>query len=168
MNRRHMLAAFAGSAATLALPGLAHAHGHRRHAPDIVDVAASTPGFSTLVAAVTAAGLVDTLRGRGPFTVFAPTDEAFARLPAGTVESLLRPENRDRLANVLTYHVVPGTLRAGRLAGIRGRVEMANGALIDIDGTDGVVINRSATVTATDIAASNGLIHVIDTVLLPR
>lgn len=168
MQRRHMLAALAAAAGTVAMPGLAVAHSHRHHGPDIVDVAASTPGFSTLVAAVTAAGLVDTLKGRGPFTVFAPTDDAFAQLPAETIDSLLQPENRDQLVNILTYHVVPGTLRAARLLGTRGRVVMVNGDMINFDGTDGVVINRSATVTATDIAASNGLIHVIDRVLLPH
>lgn len=132
---------------------------HRRHGPDIVDIAAGNEDFSTLVAAVQAAGLADTLKGAGPFTVFAPTNDAFARLPAGTVENLLRPESRDALVNVLTYHVVPGIIRADMLVGQRGRVAMVNGQFISVDGRHGVKINRSATVTATDIMASNGLIR---------
>lgn len=115
-----------------------------------------------------AAGLVETLKGAGPFTVFAPTNAAFAHLPRGTVESLLRPENRAQLTDILTYHVVPGIIRAERLVGTRGRVLMVNGQYIRFDGTHGVKINRSATVVATDIQASNGLIHVIDRVLLPH
>lgn len=151
-------------AATLApLPLMARMRG-----ADIVDVAAGNPDFSTLVAAVQAAGLVDTLKGDGPFTVFAPTDAAFAALPRGTVETLLMPENRDQLVNILTYHVVPGIIRAERVVGQRGRVAMVNGQFIRVDGTGGGVrINRSANVVATDISASNGLIHVIDRVLLP-
>lgn len=156
-----------GAAASLApLPALARMRSHR-HAPDIVDIAADNPDFSTLVAAVQAAGLVDTLKGDGPFTVFAPTNDAFAALPAGTVENLLRPENRDALVNVLTYHVVPGIIRADMIAGQRGRIAMVNGQFIHVDGRDGVRINRSAHVVAADIRASNGRIHVIDSVLLP-
>lgn len=163
MDRRTLLA---GLAATLVpLPTLAHGH---RHGPDIVDIAAGNPDFTTLVAAVQAAGLVDTLKGPGPFTVFAPKNSAFAALPHGTVESLLRPENRTQLVNILTYHVVPGIIRAERLVGTRGRIAMVNGQFIRFDGTHGVRINRSATVVATDIQASNGLIHVIDAVLLPH
>ncbi len=167
MDRRSALRAFAalGASAALApLPLMASSH----RAGDIVDIAAGNPDFETLVAAVQAAGLVDTLKGRGPFTVFAPTNDAFARLPAGTVENLLQPENRDTLVNILTYHVVPGIIRAERVVGQRGRIAMVNGDFIHVDGTaGGVRINRSATVTATDITASNGLIHVIDRVLLP-
>lgn len=166
MNRRSLLAGAAATAAIGLLPSTLLAHGHR--GADIVDIAAGNPDFSTLVAAVQAAGLVDTLKGAGPFTVFAPTNAAFADLPAGTVESLLRPENRDTLVNILTYHVVPGIIRGARITGIRGRIEMVNGGLIHVDGTHGAIrINRSATVTAADIQASNGLIHVIDRVLLP-
>lgn len=172
MDRRTLLAGLAGLSATTALPGtaLAGGTGHGRHrGPDIVDIAAGNPDFSTLVAAVQSAGLVDTLKGPGPFTVFAPTNAAFAHLPRGTVESLLRPENRAQLVDVLTYHVVPGIIRAGRLAGIRGRVAMVNGQFILADGTrGGVKINDAANVVATDIAARNGLIHVIDRVLLPH
>jgi uncharacterized surface protein with fasciclin (FAS1) repeats len=134
--------------------------------PDIVDIAASNDNFSTLVAAVTAAGLVETLKGDGPFTVFAPTNDAFAALPAGTVESLLLPENKDQLVAILTYHVVPGAVTSDQLAGQRLSVATVNGETVHVDGTDGVTVDN-ATVTTADIMASNGVIHVIDTVLLP-
>jgi uncharacterized surface protein with fasciclin (FAS1) repeats len=134
--------------------------------PDIVDIAASNGNFNTLVAAVTAAGLVDTLKGDGPFTVFAPTDAAFAALPAGTVDSLLLPENKDMLTAILTYHVVPGAVTSDQLAGQRLSVATVNGAEVHIDGRDGVKVEDS-NVTAADIIASNGVIHVIDAVLLP-
>jgi len=132
----------------------------------IVDVAASNGSFTTLVAAVQAAGLVETLSGPGPFTVFAPTDAAFAALPAGTVESLLLPENKDQLIAILTYHVVPGQIMAADVVGANVRVATVNGAMIHVDGRNGVRINN-ANVTAADVMASNGVIHVIDTVLLP-
>ncbi|WP_333713544.1 fasciclin domain-containing protein [Yoonia sp.] len=134
--------------------------------PDIVDIAASNDNFSTLVAAVTAAGLVETLKGDGPFTVFAPTNEAFAALPAGTVDSLLLPENKDQLVAILTYHVVPGAVTSDQLAGQRLSVATVNGANVHVDGRNGVKV-ENATVTTADIMASNGVIHVIDTVLLP-
>ncbi len=135
---------------------------------DIVDVAASNGNFNTLVAAVQAAGLEDTLRGEGPFTVFAPTDAAFAALPDGTVESLLMPENKDQLVSILTYHVLPGAVMAADVVGAETTVETVNGQAVTVDGTgDGVTIN-DANVTATDIEASNGVIHVIDSVLLPK
>lgn len=133
---------------------------------DIVDIAASNGNFNTLVAAVTAAGLVDTLKGEGPFTVFAPTDAAFAALPAGTVENLLLPENRDQLTAILTYHVVPGAVTSDQLAGQRLSVATVNGANVHIDGRDGVTV-EGANVTTADIIASNGVIHVIDSVLMP-
>jgi uncharacterized surface protein with fasciclin (FAS1) repeats len=135
--------------------------------PDIVDIASSNPDFSTLVAAVSAAGLVDTLKGDGPFTVFAPTNAAFAALPAGTVESLLLPENKAKLVAILTYHVVPGAVTSDQLAGKRMDVATVNGQTVHIDGRNGVKVNKS-TVTTADIAASNGVIHVIDKVLLPK
>jgi uncharacterized surface protein with fasciclin (FAS1) repeats len=134
--------------------------------PDIVDIAVSNGNFNTLVAAVTAAGLVDTLKGEGPFTVFAPTDAAFAALPAGTVESLLLPENKDTLVAILTYHVVPGAVTSDQLAGQRLSVATVNGANVHIDGRNGVKVEDS-NVTTADIIASNGVIHVIDAVLLP-
>lgn len=133
---------------------------------DIVDTAVAAGGFTTLVAAVQAAGLEDTLRSDGPFTVFAPTDEAFAALPAGTVENLLKPENKDQLVAVLTYHVLAGKTYAADLAGQTLSAPTVNGAEVNVDGTDGVKANN-ATVVAADVKASNGVIHVIDTVLLP-
>ena len=135
--------------------------------PDIVDIAASNDQFSTLVAAVTAAGLVDTLKGDGPFTVFAPTNDAFAALPAGTVEDLLKPENKDKLIAILTYHVVPGAVTSDQLAGQRMDVATVQGQTVHIDGRSGVKVNKSR-VTTADIIASNGVIHVIDRVLLPK
>ena len=134
--------------------------------PDIVDTAVSAGSFNTLVAAVQAAGLVDTLKGPGPFTVFAPTDEAFAALPAGTVENLLKPENRDQLTAVLTYHVVSGKVLSGDLAGQQLAAATVQGTTVAIDGTAGVSVNNANVVTA-DIETSNGVIHVIDTVLIP-
>ena len=134
--------------------------------PDIVDIAASDSDFSTLVAAVQAAGLVETLKGDGPFTVFAPTNAAFAALPAGTVESLLRPENKEKLTAILTYHVIPGAVTSDQLAGKRLDVATVNGKTVHVDGRKGVKVNKANVVTA-DIMASNGVIHVIDRVLLP-
>jgi len=134
---------------------------------DIVDTAVAAGSFNTLVAAVEAAGLVDTLKGEGPFTVFAPTDEAFAALPAGTVESLLEPANEDKLQAILTYHVIPGKVLAADIAGKTMSVDTVNGQAIQIDATNGVMIN-DATVTTADVEASNGVIHVIDKVLLPQ
>ncbi|MEL7181867.1 MAG: fasciclin domain-containing protein [Pseudomonadota bacterium] len=134
--------------------------------PDIVDIAASNGNFNTLVAAVTAADLVDTLKSEGPFTVFAPTDAAFAALPAGTVDSLLLPENKDQLVAILTYHVVPGAVTSDQLAGQHLDVATVNGAEVRVNGSEGVKVN-DATVTTADIIASNGVIHVIDSVLLP-
>lgn len=134
---------------------------------DIVDTAIEAGQFSTLIAAVEAAGLVETLKGEGPFTVFAPTDEAFAALPDGTVESLLRPENSDQLVAVLTYHVVSGKVMSGFLFGSRmSAITLQRGSLL-LDGRDGMKINDANVVTA-DIETSNGVIHVIDRVLLPN
>ena len=119
-----------------------------------------------MVAAVQAAGLVDVLKGEGPFTVFAPTDEAFAALPAGTVETLLKPENKEQLVNILTYHVLPGKVMSADIAGKSLEVKMVNGGTAKIDATDGVQID-AANVVSADIEASNGVIHVIDAVILP-
>ncbi|NBB82819.1 MAG: fasciclin domain-containing protein [Alphaproteobacteria bacterium] len=135
-------------------------------AMDIVDTAIAADDFNTLVAAVQAAGLVETLKGDGPFTVFAPTDAAFAALPEGTVETLLMPENRDQLTAILTYHVVPGEVTSDQLAGQTLSATTVQGSDLAIDATDGVMVN-DATVVAADVMASNGVIHVIDTVLLP-
>ena len=133
---------------------------------DIVAVASSAGSFKTLVAAVKAAGLVETLQGKGPFTVFAPTDEAFAKLPPGTVEDLLKPENKDKLVAILTYHVVPGKVMAADVKTMM--VKTVNGKELSIKVDDGKVTVNDAKVIKTDVAASNGVIHVIDTVLLPK
>lgn len=135
-------------------------------AGDIVDVAVKAGSFNTLVAAVKAAGLVETLKGPGPFTVFAPTDAAFAALPAGTVENLLKPENKDQLVAVLTYHVLPMKVAAADVAGKKLAPATVQGATLAVDATSGVKVNNARVVTA-DVAASNGVIHVIDAVLLP-
>ena len=134
-------------------------------AGDIVDTAVAADSFSTLVAAVQNAGLVDTLKGDGPFTVFAPTDEAFAKLPEGTVENLLKPENRDQLIAILTYHVVPGRVLASNVVKLTGATTV-NGQRVDISTDEGVQVDN-AKVVETDIECSNGVIHVIDSVLLP-
>ena len=153
------------AAATLAVSlatGTAHAADK-----DIVDTAVAAGDFKTLAAALTAAGLVDTLKGPGPFTVFAPTDAAFDALPAGTVEKLLKPENKDQLTAVLTYHVVSGKVMAADIVKM-SEAKTVNGASLKISTTgEKVIINDTAKVAKTDIAASNGVIHVIDTVLLP-
>jgi uncharacterized surface protein with fasciclin (FAS1) repeats len=130
---------------------------------DIVDTAVSAGSFTTLVAAVKAAGLVDTLKGAGPFTVFAPTDEAFAKLPAGTVESLLK--DIPKLTKILTYHVVAGKVMAADVVKIKS-AKTVEGSEVKIDASNGVKINDSKVVTP-DVAADNGVIHIIDTVLLP-
>lgn len=134
---------------------------------DLVDTAIAAGDFTTLVAAVEAAGLVDTLKGEGPFTIFAPTDAAFAALPEGTLDTLLLPENQDQLVSILTYHVAPGAIMASDIAGKETAIESINGAPITVNATDAPMANE-ANVTATDIAASNGVIHVIDAVLLPE
>ncbi len=131
----------------------------------IVDVAASNSDFSTLVTAVQAAGLVDVLSGRGPFTVFAPTNEAFAALPSGTLERLLQPENREALQKVLTYHVVSGALPSQRLQS--GQVATVEGNPVNVQVGNGRVRVNDANVVSADIEASNGVIHVIDRVILP-
>lgn len=130
---------------------------------DIVDTAVAAGSFTTLVAAVTAAGLVDTLKGAGPFTVFAPTDEAFAKLPAGTVEALLK--DIPKLTKILTYHVVSGKVMAADVVKLTS-AKTVEGSEVKIDASNGVKINDS-TVTTADVVADNGVIHIIDTVLLP-
>ena len=133
---------------------------------DIIDTAVAAGTFKTLVAAVTAAGLVDTLKGAGPFTVFAPSDEAFAKLPAGTVEGLLK--DIPKLTAILTYHVVAGKVMAADVMTMDGKTAATvNGALLKISTTGGVKLNGEVNVVATDIACTNGVIHVIDSVLLP-
>ncbi|MDJ0640008.1 MAG: fasciclin domain-containing protein [Paracoccaceae bacterium] len=133
---------------------------------DIVDTAAEAGSFSTLLAAAEAAGLVETLKGDGPFTVFAPTDEAFAALPEGTVEDLLKPENKEQLVSILTYHVVPGKVMSGDLTDdMAATTVQGSDIMIDLD--NGVMVEE-ATVVSADIETSNGVIHVIDQVILPE
>tara|TARA_R110001599_G_scaffold29407_6_gene100562 strand:- start:2624 stop:3151 length:528 start_codon:yes stop_codon:yes gene_type:complete len=133
---------------------------------DIVDTAIAAGSFKTLTAAVQAAGLEATLRSDGPFTVFAPTDEAFAKLPSGTVETLLKPENKDKLVSILTYHVLPGKVYSKSLAGKQIEATTAQGTTVSVNGTSGVKVDN-ANVVKADIKTSNGVIHVIDTVLMP-
>jgi uncharacterized surface protein with fasciclin (FAS1) repeats len=135
-------------------------------AADIVDTAVSAGSFNTLVAAVKAADLVGTLKGTGPFTVFAPTDAAFAKLPAGTVESLLKPENKAKLVAILTYHVVPGKVMASDIAGKSLKVATVQGSKMSVEAHSGVTVDNAKVIQA-DIGASNGVIHVIDTVIMP-
>jgi uncharacterized surface protein with fasciclin (FAS1) repeats len=134
---------------------------------DIVDTAVAAGGFGTLVAAVKAADLVETLKGKGPFTVFAPTDEAFKKLPAGTLESLLKPENKGKLAGILTYHVVSGKVMAADVVSLKSAKTVQGGEVAIVVDGDKVSVDGAA-VTATDIQCSNGVIHVIDTVILPK
>ncbi len=135
-------------------------------ADDIVDTAVKAGKFNTLAAALKAAGLVDTLKGAGPFTVFAPTDEAFAKLPKGTLDELLKPENKAKLTAILTYHVVPGSVTAAEVTKLT-HATTVNGQRVDIKSAGGKVMVDGATVTAADIKATNGVIHVIDTVIMP-
>ena len=149
------------------LSAVAGEYGKDRKQGDIVDVAVAAGQFNTLAAALQAADLVDTLKGDGPFTVFAPTDEAFAALPEGTVESLLKPENRDQLVSILTYHVVPGEVTAAEVVKL-DKAKTVNGSNVMIAVVDGNVRINDATVVAADVAADNGVIHVIDSVILPN
>jgi uncharacterized surface protein with fasciclin (FAS1) repeats len=159
MIRRTFLALTA-SVALFSAPAFAESH-----SKDIVDTAVGAGNFTTLVAAVEAAGLVETLKGEGPFTVFAPTDAAFAALPAGTVEDLLKPENKDKLVAILTYHVVPGKVMSTDLSeGLKTASVQGGELTITLDG--GAKVN-GAVISTADIAASNGVIHVIDSVILP-
>ena len=151
------------SVATIASASIAFSGGHQK---DIVETAIGAGSFTTLVAAVQAAGLVDTLKGEGPFTVFAPTDEAFAALPEGTVQTLLLPENKDKLISILTYHVVSGKVMSGDLSN-NMMATTVQGGQVQIMTTAGVTVNGANVVTA-DIETSNGVIHVIDAVILPK
>mgnify|MGYP005874408871 CR=1 FL=1 len=166
MNRRTLLKGSVFIAAAGALTACAQPD----PGDDIVDIASANPDFSTLVAALDAAGLVETLRGPGPFTVFAPTNAAFDKLPAGTVETLLLPENKDKLTSIFTYHVVPGMITSDQIIGTRQDVATVQGKTVHVDGTggkmDAAVRVNDANVTAADITATNGIIHVIDTVLM--
>jgi len=139
----------------------------RAETRDVVDTAVAAGSFKTLAKALDAAGLVTTLKGAGPFTVFAPTDEAFAKLPAGTLETLLKPENREKLRRILTYHVVSGKVMASDAMKLQS-AKAVSGDTITVKAQNGVVHVDSATVTSADVTASNGVIHVIDSVLLPK
>jgi len=159
---RIFAASLLGLTMTVALAAPARAQGK-----DIVDTAVANGSFTTLAKALTAAGLVDTLKGKGPFTVFAPTDAAFAKLPAGTLDSLLKPENKAKLQRVLTYHVVPGKVTAADVVKLHSAKALSGDAIgITVEGSTVKVDN--AHVTATDVMASNGVIHVIDSVILPK
>jgi uncharacterized surface protein with fasciclin (FAS1) repeats len=148
---------------TLSISGTAFGQSKK----DIVDTAVAAGNFKTLAAALQAAGLVDTLKGSGPFTVFAPTDEAFAKLPAGTVEDLLKPENKQKLISILTYHVVAGKVMASQVVKLH-EAKTVNGQDVKIMVDGGKVMADNANVVQTDIQCTNGVIHVIDTVLLPH
>ena len=162
---RSKLATLAVAAVAAAAAGIAGAPA-RAAGTDVVDTAIAAGQFKTLAAALDGAGLVATLKGPGPFTVFAPTDAAFAKLPAGTVDDLLRPENKARLAAILTYHVVPGRVMAADVAQLT-EAKTVNGEMVKVRADGGSVMVNDAKVTAADVTASNGVIHVIDTVMLP-
>lgn len=162
-TRRYALAAFVSLGFIGAAPTFAAEGGSK----DIVDTAVAAGDFKTLAAALKAAGLVDTLKGKGPFTVFAPTDAAFAKLPAGTLESLLKPENKEKLTSILTYHVVPGTAKAAQVTSMTS-AETVNGKSVSIKAQGGKVQVDNANVIKADVMASNGVIHVIDSVILPK
>jgi uncharacterized surface protein with fasciclin (FAS1) repeats len=155
--------------AVVATPGSARAEVNDPLKPaDIVETAVGAGQFKTLAAALEAAGLIDALKGAGPFTVFAPTDEAFAKLPAGTVESLLKPENKEKLKSILLYHVVSGNVPASEVLKLNGQsVKTLQGSSIKVQTKQGVRVD-DAKVIKTDVMASNGVIHVIDTVLMPK
>jgi uncharacterized surface protein with fasciclin (FAS1) repeats len=147
----------------LPLTANAMSHGMKK---DIVDTAIANGSFTTLVAAVKAAGLVGTLKGKGPFTVFAPTDAAFAKLPKGTIASLLKPENKSKLVAILTHHVLAGAVPSKAVVGKKLSPKTVNGTSLSVDGTMGVMVSGAKVIKA-DVKTSNGIIHVIDKVLLP-
>ena len=149
--------------ALIMLPVASNAMDHKK---DIIDTAVANGSFKTLVAAVKAAGLVDTLKGKGPFTLFAPTDAAFSSLPEGTVANLLKPENKAKLVAILTHHVLAGAVPSKAVVGKKLSPKTVNGTSLSVDGTNGVMVSGAKVVSA-DVKASNGIIHVIDKVLLP-
>ena len=152
----------------MVFPANARVAGKSVETNDLVDTAVAAGQFKTLATALEAAGLIDALKGPGPFTVFAPTDEAFAKLPAGTLETLLKPENKEKLKAVLLYHVVPGNVTADQVTKLNGQsVKTLQGSSIKVKTAHGVRVDN-ANVIQTDIKASNGVIHVIDTVLMPK
>ena len=149
--------------ALIMLPVVSNAMDHKK---DIIDTAIENGSFKTLVAAVKAAGLVDTLKGKGPFTLFAPTDAALSKLPEGTVANLLKPENKAKLVAILTHHVLVGAVPSKAVVGKKLSPKTVNGTSLSVDGTNGVMVSGAKVVSA-DVKASNGIIHVIDKVLLP-
>jgi uncharacterized surface protein with fasciclin (FAS1) repeats len=165
LTRSMFLAAAVAAVAMVAMP--APAADMAAPKKDIVDTAVAAGSFKTLATALQAAGLVETLKGKGPFTVFAPTDAAFAKLPAGTVEGLLKPENKAKLASILTYHVVAGNVKAADVVKLT-EAKTVNGQSVKISVANGGVKVDGANVVTTDIAATNGTIHVIDAVILPK
>ena len=167
MQVTHLIRSILSTSLLVGLVIMGTAQGGNAQGKDIVDTAVAGGSFKTLVTAVQAAGLVDTLKGAGPFTVFAPTDEAFAKLPAGTVEGLLKPENKAKLQAILTYHVVPGKVMAADVVNI-STAKTVNGQSLAVTAKNGAVMVDNAKVVKTDIVASNGVIHVIDTVVLPK
>jgi uncharacterized surface protein with fasciclin (FAS1) repeats len=164
---RSLRAGVAGLSLSLLASTTAFAGSSPLPTEDIVDTAVAAGSFKTLTTALNAAGLVETLKGKGPFTVFAPTDAAFAKLPAGTVESLLKPENKQKLTSILTYHVVAGNVKAADVVKLSS-AKTLNGQSVMIKTIGGKVFINGATVVKADIATTNGTIHVIDTVLLPK
>jgi uncharacterized surface protein with fasciclin (FAS1) repeats len=167
-NKVAALGAVSMIAIVMVFPANARGTGRSVESNDLVDTAVAAGQFKTLAAALEAAGLIDALKGDGPFTVFAPTDEAFAKLPAGTVETLLKPENKEKLKAILLYHVVPGNVTAAQVTKLNGRsVKTLQGSSVNVKTSHGVRVDN-AKVTQTDIKASNGVIHVIDTVLMPK
>jgi uncharacterized surface protein with fasciclin (FAS1) repeats len=157
------------SAVAIAAAGIGMAFGAtlaRAGKQDIVDTAVANGQFKTLATALNAAGLVNTLKGPGPFTVFAPTDDAFARLPPGTLDDLLKPENKGKLTAILTYHVVPGAVTSRQVTNLK-EAKTVNGSMLQVSARDGKVMINNADVVKPDIETSNGVIHVIDAVLLP-
>jgi uncharacterized surface protein with fasciclin (FAS1) repeats len=164
LNRTFALATVATVVVTVAASGTTTARAETR---DVVDTAIAAGSFKTLAKALDAAGLVNTLKGAGPFTVFAPTDEAFAKLPDGTLETLLKPENKEKLRRILTYHVVPGKVMAADVVKLHS-AKAVSGDTITVEVEDGVVHVDNATVTGADVLASNGVIHVINSVILPK
>jgi uncharacterized surface protein with fasciclin (FAS1) repeats len=164
LNKTLAFATVAAVVVTVAASGTTAVRAETR---DVVDTAIAAGSFKTLAKALDAAGLVTTLKGAGPFTVFAPTDEAFAKLPNGTLETLLKPENKEKLRRILTYHVVPGKVMAADVVKLQS-AKAVSGDTITVKVQDGVVHLDNATVTSADVIASNGVIHVIDSVILPK
>lgn len=160
-------AGFLGAALALTGSGLVYAAHHEEAKGNIIEVATEAGSFNTLAAALQAAGLVSTLEGDGPFTVFAPTDEAFAKLPAGTVDELLKPENKQKLTDILTYHVVAGKVMASDVVKLDS-AKTVNGKMLDIETNGGRVTINGVNVVVTDVKATNGVIHVVDRVILPE